>query len=247
MGLVGFDEHHMGSSVSNPESDGLSLLATQLEELGHKVERIESELPVDAALPWDVLVLPFPKLQFSTGEMVALHEHLRSGNGLLLLTEWGDLYSHVDHLNELTGPYGIHIQKDRVTDLEDHVSHEVKLGGVVLDEQPMPHYVRIRNFSEHPITEGLSELIYFSGCSLKTSEPAVAVASTEATSFGDLDLDIELDDDEEQGNLTIAAASEIEGRILVVGDSNIAANGYVEQGDNLAFILQAIEWLLRAR
>ena len=237
----------MGSSVSNPESDGLSLLASKLQELGHEVERIEAELPVNDALPWDVLVLPFPKLQFSTGEMVALHEHLRSGNSLLLLTEWGDLYSHVDHLNELTAPYGIHIQKDRVTDLEEHVSHQVKLGGVVLDEQPMPHYVRIRNFSEHPITEGLSELIYFSGCSLKTSEPAVTIASTEATSFGDLDLDIELDDDEEQGNLTIAAASEMEGRMLVVGDSNIAANGYVEQGDNLAFILQTIEWLLRAR
>ncbi len=245
--MIGFDEHHMGSSVANPESDGLSLLAGILEEMGHEVDRIEEELPVEDGLPWDVIVLPFPKLKFTAEEMLALHEHMRAGRGLLLLTEWGDLYAHVDHLNELTAPYGIHIQKDRVTDLEEHVSHQVKLGGIVLDEQPVPHYVRIRNFSEHPITEGLQEIVYFSGCSLKTSEPAVAVASTAATSFGDLDLDIELDDDEEQGILTIAAASEMEGRMLVVGDSNIAANGYVEQGDNLAFIIQAIEWLLRER
>ena len=79
-------------------------------------------------------------------------------------------------------------------------------------------------------------------CNLSKA-PASALASTSASSFGDIDLDSTLDDDEIQGELPIAAVSEMSGRLIVVGDSNIAANGYIEQGDNLLFVKQVIEWL----
>jgi hypothetical protein len=113
----------------------------------------------------------------------------------------------------------------------------------VLGEEVIPHFVRVQNFADHPITRGISELIYFSGCSLRVSEEAIALASTSASSFGDIDLDSTLDEGEVQGELPIAAVSEMNGRLVVVGDSNIAANGYIEQGDNLLFVQQAIEWL----
>jgi len=32
-----------------------------------------------------------------------------------------------------------------------------------------------------------------------------------------------------------------------VGDCNIAANGYIEEGDNMKFVIQTIEWLLYER
>jgi len=244
---IGFDEHHMENSVANPESDGFSILANMLEEAGHQVDRIETSLPTSEPFPWEVLVIPFPKKPFSAEESLALHEHLRSGKGLLLLAEWGDLFDHVDHLNELTSPYGIQIQRDRVTDLTEHLTQEVRLGGILLDEQPTLHFVRIRTFADHPVSEGLEELIYFSGCSLRASDPAVVLASTEESSFGDLDLDQELDDDEAQGSLPIAVSSEAAGRLVVVGDCNIAANGYIEEGDNMKFVIQTIEWLLYER
>jgi hypothetical protein len=244
---IGFDEHHMENSVANPDSDGFSILAERLEAAGHRVDRIETELPTQEPLPWDVLVIPFPKKPFSAEESLALHEHLRSGKGLLLLAEWGDLFDHVDHLNELTSPYGIQIQRDRVTDLTEHLTQEVRLGGVVLDEQATLHFVKIRTFTDHPVTEGLEEIIYFSGCSLRAVEPAVVLASTEESSFGDLDLDQRLGEGESQGSLPVAVASEAAGRLVVVGDCNIAANGYIEEGDNMRFVMQTMEWLLFER
>ncbi len=135
----------------------------------------------------------------------------------------------------------------RVSDLTEHLTQEVRLGGILLDEQPTLHFVRIRTFADHPVSEGLEELIYFSGCSLRASDPAVVLASTEESSFGDLDLDQELDDDEAQGSLPIAVSSEAAGRLVVVGDCNIAANGYIEEGDNMKFVIQTIEWLLYER
>lgn len=244
---IGFDEYHMENSVANPESDGFSILAELLEKAGHQVERIETVLPTSGPLPWDLLVIPFPKLPFSTEESLALHDHLGGGKSLLLLAEWGDLFDHVDHLNELTSPYGIHIQRDRVTDPTEHLTQEVRLGDIVLDEQATLHFVRIRTFADHPICDGLSELIYFSGCSLRADGSAKVLAYTEKSSFGDLDLDQELGEGEVGGSLPIAAASEAAGRLVVVGDSNIAANGYIEESDNLKFVMQTMEWLLFER
>lgn len=243
MALIGFDEFHMGSSMANPEADGLSSLASILEDANHKLEIIKSEYDINQNLPWDVVVIPFPKERFSVEEMMSLQSHLRNGKSVLLLAEWGDLFGHVDYLNEFTKPFGIEIQKDRVTDHQESITQKVELGGVVLGEEEIPHYVRVTNFSQHPITSGIEELIYFSGCSLQVSEPAISVAATSASSFGDLDLDSELDDDEIQGELTIAAASEMSGRLFVIGDSNIAANGYIEQGDNSKFMQRVIDWL----
>jgi len=243
MALIGFDEYHMGTSMANPEADGLSSLASVLEKGNHTLEIIKSEYDITQHLPWDVIVIPFPKERFSVEEMMSLQAHLRSGKSVLLLAEWGDLFGHVDYLNELTKPFGIEIQKDRVTDHQEHITQKVELGGVILGEEDIPHYVRVTNFADHPITSKIEELIYFSGCSLRVSEPAFSVAATSASSFGDIDLNSELDDDEVQGELTIAAASEMGGRLFVIGDSNIAANGYIEQGDNLIFMQQVIDWL----
>lgn len=243
MAFIGFDEYHMGSSMANPEADGLSSLASILGNANHTLEIIKSEYDISQNLPWDVIIIPFPKEQFSVEEMISLQSHLKAGKSILLLAEWGDLFGHVDYLNELTKPFGIEIQKDRVTDHQEHITQKIKLGGVVLGEEEVPHYVKITNFADHPMTSNVEELIYFSGCSLRVSEPAFSVASTSATSFGDIDLDSELDDDEVQGELPIAAASEMTGRLFVIGDSNIAANGYIEQGDNLIFMQQVIEWL----
>jgi hypothetical protein len=243
MALIGFDEFHMGASMANPEAAGLTSLAGILEQADHTLEIIQSKYDITQSLPWDVIVIPFPKEKFSEEEMAALQSHLQGGKSILLLAEWGDLFGHVDHLNKLTKPFGIEIQKDRVTDHQEHITHEVKLGGVVLGEEHIPHYVKVTNFTTHPITSGIEELIYFSGCSLRVSEPAFSVAATSASSFGDIDLNSELDDDEVQGELPIAAASEMSGRLFVIGDSNIAANGYIEQGDNLIFMQQVIDWL----
>lgn len=243
MALIGFDEFHMGSSMANPEADGLTSLASLLEGEDHVLEVIQKEFNIAESLPWDVIIIPFPKNKFSVEEMMALQAHLRDGKSVLLLAEWGDLFGHVDYLNELTIPFGIEIQKDRVTDHESHVTKRVELGGVVLGEEPVPHFVRVKNFAEHPVTQGVEELIYFSGSSLRVSDGAIALATTSASSFGDLDLDSKLDEGEVQGELPIAAVSEMGGRLLVIGDSNIAANGYIQQGDNLRFVKQAIEWL----
>jgi|TARA_B110000263_G_scaffold121007_1_gene105268 hypothetical protein len=243
MALIGFDEYHMGTSMANPEADGLTALAKLLSTNNHELEFINTRLDTLENLPWDVIIIPFPKNQFSEDEMSALQSHLKNGKSILLLAEWGDLFGHVDFLNELTTPCGIEIQKDRVTDHEKNVTQKVELAGVVLGEEVIPHFVRVQNFADHPITRGISELIYFSGCSLRVSEEAIALASTSASSFGDIDLDSTLDEGEVQGELPIAAVSEMNGRLVVVGDSNIAANGYIEQGDNLLFVQQAIEWL----
>ena len=135
MALIGFDEYHMGPSMANPDADGLSSFAKILEKSNHKLEMIQDEYDITQELPWDVIVIPFPKEKFSVEEMMALQTHLRSGKSILLLAEWGDLYGHVDYLNELTKTFGIEIQKDRVTDHQQHITKKMELGGFHIHKQ----------------------------------------------------------------------------------------------------------------
>ena len=75
MALIGFDEYHMGTSVANPEAIGLSTLAGLLVTNGHTVETIREPLSLDKELPWDVVVLPFPKEEFKVDETMSLQNH----------------------------------------------------------------------------------------------------------------------------------------------------------------------------
>ncbi len=68
MALIGFDEYHMGSSMANPEADGLTALAELLGKNDHNLEFINTPLDATENLPWDVIIIPFPKNQFSEKE-----------------------------------------------------------------------------------------------------------------------------------------------------------------------------------
>ena len=72
MGLIGFDEYHMGPSRANPDADGLTSLASLLEKEDHTLEIINSEYDVTQNLPWDVIIIPFPKHKFSVEEISCL-------------------------------------------------------------------------------------------------------------------------------------------------------------------------------
>lgn len=250
MARIGFDESHKEAGViSDPGPDGLSMLAAHLSQAGHTVFPLTQSLDAyvgasgEPGSP-DLVVIPFPRLPLAKEEIAALRKHIESGKHAMVCAEWGNLFQHVDQLNEVTTKFGIELQKDRVTDLVDNFTQDVKLGDVVLDTKSIPQFVRIRTFGTHPVTEGVNEMIYFSGCSLKVSGDAMVLASCQESGFGDLDHNIELDPGEMQGQLPVAAAVEAGGRLLVIGDSNLIANGYMKHADNTRFVQQAFDWLI---
>ena len=253
MAGIGFDEFHKEAGViSDPGPSGLSLLAAHLTQAGHSVFPLTQSLDTciggaETATTPDIVVIPFPRLPLSKEEITAFKAHISGGRHAMVLAEWGNLFQHVEQLNEVTTTFGVELQKDRVTDLVDNFTQDVELGGVVLDTKSTPQFVRIRTFADHPVTEGISELIYFAGCSIKTTGDALILASCQESGFGDLDHNIELDPGEQQGQLPVAVVAEDNGRLLVIGDSNLIANGYMKHADNTRFVHQSFEWLAGSR
>ena len=126
---------------------------------------------------YDVLVLPDPEIPFSSDEIAAIQEFISKGGSLNV---WLDYGGDWDSLNELLAPYGITCPG---------VSIE-GLGNITV-------------FAPHPVTAGLSSVIF------KVWWPINVTGSAEAVAW------------DEYGNAVIAVYEGNEtGKIVVIADSN---------------------------
>lgn len=225
--------------------DGLTALKNALEAAGIVVGKIakRADFNMDHFKAADVLMLPFPTARFTGKEIENIVDFVESGGSLLMTGEWGNIKENADILNEVGAHFNIEFNKDRIADSMDAYEEETKIFSEVIRREPASHFPRIRDFAEHPITDGVEEIGHFSGCSLKAPVDS-ALAWSSGTSFSDEDADGELDPDEKVGHLITAAHPHSKGgRIVAYGDTSILTNKYIHRGDSKVFILNTIKWL----
>jgi hypothetical protein len=244
MKQIVFDEgHDEAVSIEDTEVSGYNQLAEELKKLGYDVKRTKkiSNEDLESA---DVLVVAFPRREFTTEEGDRIKEFISKGGGLFLLGEWANLHGVADCLNSISQKFGVEFKNNRITDFDDDYGRDEETMKTVLGSGEMPFLVKLVDFKIHPITSDIKSIGFLAGCTLET-EPENAIALTDETSFADHRIDKFRQISEGSGPFIVATAKNIdEGRIVCCGDSSTFSNRFLDTEDNKKFGLQIFQWLL---
>ena len=155
-----FDESHCADGTALWTPGNVSLLGWMLRENGYNSStNFNESLDSGILSNYDILVIVFPMIAFTAGELTAIESFVSSGGSLLLVgVDSQNFYAYRNtHLNALAPTFGITFRNDRM--------HET-----------------ISSFGAHNITEEVSVLYpgvnhppRFTGCSLSLSSPAISV------------------------------------------------------------------------
>lgn len=254
-----FDETHGEvSRINDVSQSGMSFLGKDLSKLEYnivpitgKLENSLKKVSVEEGIKEyfkgkSVLWISFPTTEFDTKEREAVFEFVKSGGGLLLTAEWGDIFGNVNKLNAISEKFGMKFRTDRVTDNTSSYTEKIEIIGEVIGVARIPQFLKVKNFRErHPIAKEIKEIGYFAGCSIEAPEEKwLAWSGNE--SFRDLNANAKWDPGEAVGASGLVCISEYEkGRIACMGDTSIITNKYIHYADNRQFGVNLMEWLSR--
>ncbi|UCH89838.1 MAG: hypothetical protein JSV49_04125 [Thermoplasmata archaeon] len=240
------------SQVSNIEAEneirlrGLRTVVDHLKGMKLGLQILE-DLSVDALAQTRMLWILWPDRWFMPPEIEAVKKRLEGGMSLLVTSEWSGIENNAEILNSLVSDMGIKFNKDRIIDPINAYTKEELQGksekGAVSDK--VVEFIKIKDFSNHPVVKGIVELAYYSGCSV-TAAPNYTLAKSKFVSFSDVDGDKKWSEGEQIGSATTAAYAEYgNGRVIALGDTSLFTDKYIKFGDNKKFFVNVFNWLLR--
>ena len=239
---------------SNIESEnelrlrGLKTFVNHIKQMELGVTIVEDIMETSLA-DTDILWILWPDRWFMPPEISGVRTKIEEGMGLLTTSEWSGIEYNAEILNSILEDAGIKFNKDRIIDpINAYTQSEIAgggegegsvIGGKVVE------FIKIKDFSRHPIVGDLTELAYYSGCSL-TAAPEHLLAKSKFVSFSDIDGDKKWSQGEKIGSACVAAFSELgEGRLVAVGDTSLFTDKYITFKDNGKFMENTVNWLLK--
>ncbi len=222
---VAFDRTH--DEIFSPVGDGpmdYSTFYEVLKELGGEPFLNSSGVTQDVLSRVDLYVIAGPAKEFSHAEFQPLSKYVYEGGNLLVLMH---ISSPVARLTEV---FGIIVSNFVIA--ED----AVQIGGKAQD-------FYVTRFKEHPVTKGLKKVAVFGTWGLMTEGRATVLASTSEKAWADLNRNHRFDDGEPVAVFGIIAVSDFGlGKVLVVADDSLFANGSIGEADNMAHVRNIIGW-----
>jgi hypothetical protein len=226
---------------------GLKTFVQRLKEIGFGFKIVE-DLMEDSLVDGKLFWILWPDRWFMPPEITTIVEKMGQGCGLLTTSEWSGIEYNAEILNSLISDMGMKFNKDRIIDpINAYTMDELKgkTGGSIVSGGKIVEFIKIKDFGEHPIVEGINELAYYSGCSLITPRENM-LAKSKFVSFADIDGDKKWSEGEKIGSAIVAAQNEIgSGRVVAVGDTSLFTDKYVKFGDNDKFMQNVLKWLLK--
>lgn len=197
-------------------------------------------IPDNSAL----LVLSAPSVPLLAGEIDIIKNYLQRGGNLLVLSDPGNL-----QLKPLLRYLGLKQLPGMIVDATTNLYK-------ITD----PTFIIASQYTQHPITRGFQLISLFPAATgfeqgdetEFLSVPLLDSSSKSWTETGPLSgkIQFEPDSDERQGPITFAYAltrdlgSELQQRIVVVGDGDFLANAYIGNVGNLDMGLRIVNWLV---
>ena len=211
----------------------LNVLLSRLAARGTTLEYLIPEDSLDRKLRGaQGFVVISPKAPFSNDEIRQVKHFVETGGKLLLVTdptryetvydELGlpsDRKSDVAVMNMLSASFGLIFQ-------DDFLFNMVRNAGTFRD-------IKLTDFGDLPLTQGLEEIIFFAAHSISTSGKPVIKSDMETRSSLT----------EKQGGLLVAALTANE-RVLGVSDLTFLTEPYRSQANNDQFISNIAEFLV---
>lgn len=247
-----------GHGERDPENTGEEGLSTWVWELNRKHWQIQHRIVTPGGslqFPSDtqVVVVAGPKRPLSNEDLQALNQVLDRGGGVLFLLDPG-MDTGVE---PLIHAWNFRLRNDFVVDTQSHTAH----GG--------PASLFIKRFSNHhPIGAAMGDLAAVlptaRRVAVTVSDPNPHVVTTNFMHTTGSGWALEYDPDrrfqvdpkrDRRGPISLGMAAEryqsfsepgrnpLQGRMVVIGDSDFATNRYIDMAGNLDLALNCVEWL----
>jgi gliding motility-associatede transport system auxiliary component len=252
--IIYFLKGHGEKDIADTDKTGLSQVKAALEKTNYEVKDLllarQSQVPADAA----IVVVPGPQKDLFPNEIDALAGYVAKAGKVLFMVD----PFQAPGLTPLLERYGLTLGNDLIIDINPQ--------GRLLGAGPeIPVVV---DYVSHPITREFRFATLFPVArtvTVKDKPPAgvtaQALARTSAESWGETNQEeirtgqVRPDPGEARGPLTIAAVATVDAkdapadrkdakaRVVVVGDSDFASNGFVNLSGNRDFFLNTVSWL----
>ena len=183
----------------------------------------QEELPEDLS-PYTVLVIATPSKIFEEQEIEAVKAFVETGGGLMLLAEENNKDGTTLVLNQLSQQVGITFNTDRIYDDQEYFEDT--------------SWIVLTKFPQHPVFQGVTSIVYTSGCSLEAE--GILVKSSPHAYAEKYDGLITV----EKGNFPSSMVFKEmgEGRIFACGDKELF-DTFLTLQDNTLFALNVFDWL----
>jgi ABC-type uncharacterized transport system involved in gliding motility auxiliary subunit len=247
-----FTEGHGEKAMSGTEADGYGAVEKGLKNENYETKSINlissNQVPAECA----VLVVAGPKKALFPQEAAMVGKYLdEGGKAFLMLDPETDLSHPVADpgFGDVLKAWGIQLGNDTVIDTSG-VGRLFGMGAAA----PL-----VGNYGSHAITKDMTRTATFFPFvrSVKSGEAASGVSATEllkttGNSYAVSELkgtEVKIDESKDKKgpiSLGVAASKRVgdkEARLVVIGDSDFAANGYVGRSANGDLFLNAVNWL----
>jgi uncharacterized membrane protein len=222
-----YDESHKDASFDGYYSD----LSRFLGGKGERVDILRNPPITKSSLKnYEVFVISFPQESFQVKEINAIVEFVEKGGGLFLIGEEWNFNYFKNNLNAISTRFKVKFNDDEVLDPKN----------IVLDSNDRfgDNYFAIRELSDHQITRGLNEVIFYGGCSLKLNG-----TSTVLVKGGEYSYSSEGYYKPGEFPPIVAIVNHGKGKVVCLGDGSILRDTFINEGNNKQLILNIIDWL----
>ncbi len=152
-------------------------------------------------------------------EITALMEFVEDGGGLMLLSHSGGDRGLMNNMSDISKSFGITFDNTAIKDKKHN--------------DGLPTMPIIRDLEDHPIMEGINEILLPSGCTLEVESNAEVLAKTGGTA-------------DPPSKPVIAVAEHGKGRVICISSYEVfRRGGGFKKEDNKNFALNAFSWLNR--
>ena len=158
-----------------------------------------------------------PTMPYSDQEKLVIRNFVQEGGRLVLVYDTSMAYA--ENINSLAEEFGMYFSDGYLYDIKDNY-------GIYRN-------IVIRNFADHPLMRGLTELALFTATHIYTNATPLALTDYEAV----------LSMTEEKGEYVPIA---INGNVLAIADSTFLMDPFCKIADNGKFLEKVTEFLLGA-
>ncbi len=240
---VYFTKGHGEHAVADNTERGFKRFTDNLKGEGYQVDEIvlaeHKTMPADA----QAVVVAGPVAAFTEGEAKLLKEWVEAGGKLVAMVDPG-VQSGLEPAFEA---WGVHVGKDEVID----------------PEAQNPEVAIAQSYAEHPITQPRSSPFSLAtifpvarsvtkAATVPSGWTVTELAKTGSRAWGETGSlasgQVKFDPGQDlKGPVSLAASSTkgTESRVVVIGNSLFAANGYYGLSGNKDFALNAVSWVAK--
>lgn len=237
----------------NEENQGYSTLKQTLETSGVQVQDLNLLKTTFIPDNVSVLVIAAPQGKLLAGEEQLILDYIDAGGSLLWLLDPHNLEDTTSNpLPLLSEKLGLKLIHGTIIDANQELRSMLGI--------KHPAVVPVVEYQQHDITAALQNQTLFpfaTGIAIATPEKWVAQplfyslprawSEVSALNEGNVVFDSESGDTEGPllmaASLTRAIDKKNQQRIVLIGDSDFAANAYIGHGENLTLIVSALQWL----